>query len=255
MDEPTDRALKLQRLSREEYDSLETPAKAIVAGRSRRLVELSNITLAAELLNAVIDADVSSRTYIKEALEGKHPDFDEKVRGILREYLDSGVETGIRDYYKIKYAGGGIAPSAPTSQPQQKPKAEQTAAKDAGKMIGVDFKKKPQQAAETATPAPQPVSGAQPTQEDRRRRDIAVILSRWEKRSVEVVMRTESDVIDAVMSVADENSGLGLTDETVCKACEMIIESKTGVQFYMEALLPQHRAGLLERAKTAVKLD
>ncbi|MBD3388223.1 MAG: hypothetical protein GF416_04015 [Candidatus Altiarchaeales archaeon] len=108
MDEPTDRSLKIQGLTREEYDSLSDEGKSVIAGRSRRLGEYYNITLAAELLNAILDEDPSRNSFISEALEGRHPSFEETVRDIIRDYMDANVNSSIKDYYKIKYSGQDI---------------------------------------------------------------------------------------------------------------------------------------------------
>jgi hypothetical protein len=271
MDEPTDRALKLQGLTRAQYDSLEPQAKDIIAGRCRKLVDLADITLAAELLNAVVEADETCKMYIRETLDGGHPEFQEKVRDIVKEYIDSGIETSMKEYYKIKYGTAGIIPKAQEQQPTPTPQPESTADRDAQELLGgatpaahvtstptqkpqADAIPRPEptpQAEAIPRPEPTPQAEAPRKPSGDRGGNIALILSRYEGRDVDSVMKTEGDVIEAIMSVVDDNMALGLTDEGVCKACESMIREEEGVQFYMEALLPEHRASLLDRVKTA----
>lgn len=289
MDEPTDRAIRIQGLKRVEYESMSREGKAVVATRSRRLVELANLKLAAELLSSLAESDNPSRAYIAETLDGKHPDFEEKLREILRDYLDADVETGIREFYKIRYGSKGVVASSVAAsmagdgvQPQEQPAAPKGPyAKPKTFLQEMESGDAPQPPTQ-ATPPQSGIQGDMPAKEesvperlpqevpgpvaesqapkpsesemssaDLRRRAVAAILSRREKRDVDSVMKSEADVIGYVMTVADENAGEGVTDEAVCQAVEAMISNGIGqVQFYREALMPANREALLRIAKT-----
>jgi outer membrane biosynthesis protein TonB len=260
MDEPTDRSLRLQGLKRTEYDSLSAEGKAVVAGRGRRLAELSNITLVAELLTTLAEADDTGRQYVAEVIDGRRPEFETKVREIVREYLDANVDISVRDYYKVKYGGKPAieeTPKQPAEAPAQPPPEQQPQATDTPKPAAAPAPEPP-----SAPPEPpKPAAGEKPAAPNppqdaatARRLAIAATLSRREKRSVESVMKTEQDIITGVMSVADENADTGMTDETVYKACETIIEDKiSGIQYFREALIPENREKLLSVAKLLAK--
>lgn len=245
MDEPTDRALKLQGLSRSEYDSMSEGGKFVISSRSRRLMEIADISLAAELLNVIAESDNTAKTYIAEALEGKHPVFADNLRQMLDEYLEADVDTGIKDYYKIKYTGRkGLlesskemeappkdAISRPEGPVDKKVQIEQTVSAD----------ETPKRAQPPADAAQDPLI---------RSRAIAVILSRWEKREVERVMKSEADIIDTIMKITDQYASEGVTDEKICKASEAMIRNGTkGMQFFAEALSPDNRDILIQTAK------
>jgi hypothetical protein len=261
VDEPTDRSLKLQGLRRGEYDTLSREGKAVISGRSRRIVAMSDISLAAELMITLAEADDPSRAYVAETLDGRHPEFEEKIREVLREYLDSGVETSIRDFYKIKYGKAGIIASAigKTFIKESLQTETQTAQTRKEPVSVISYlesdepKKQPQEAIQAAVQERPSQTKPQPAAPDDRRREIAVILSQWEKRDLESVMKTESDIIEAVMKASDEYKDRGVTDEIVCRASETMIRSQTnGVQFYREALIQPNREALLTIAKTYV---
>jgi len=272
VDEPTDRALKIQDLKRREYDSLSPEGKEVIAKRSRRLAELEIVTIAAELLNTIAEVDDKNRQYVAEVLDGKHPEFEEKLRAVMREYLDADVETSIRDFYKIKYGGedwtkASSEPAGRHEEPQMpsavtkasesayeeyKPLKEEPVAQAASMpkvapvqidmgAVAASVEEKPQEAVtQSAIPA------------DRRGR-IAMILSAWEKKDPATIVRTDGDVIDLIMKVVDENRESGVTDEGVCKACEtMIKQGLNGVQYCREALISPNREDLLRIAKAVI---
>ncbi len=257
MDEPTDRALRIQGLNREEYDSLSEEGRSLIAGRSRRLVQVADITLAAELLKAVLENEDGGKEYVAGLFEGRHPDFEETVRKVVGEYVNSGVDTSIRDYYKIKYGGSGLIPPADAEKDAEDllAKPEEPAATKTPTPPKPEPAAKPQaplkpaapKPAETSTPAG-PSPAAEPQKTGDRRRDIAAILSQWEGRDVDSVMRTEADVIDSIMAVADEDRDV--SDEAVCRACKALVDGESEVQFVKEALMPEHRSALLEQART-----
>jgi hypothetical protein len=269
VDEPTDRALKIQGLKRPEYDAMSTDGKAVVSARSRRLTELANIAVAAELLNMMGETDDKSKAYVREVIEGKHPDFEERLRGIISDYLDANVDTNIRDYYKIRYgkpdpfkaheadASRGevrqsLNESAQHADTKTKTILETMEEQDIPSVQAPPMILAPTQGIQNAAPT---FSGkGHPSDSEGRRRGIAVILSQWEKKDSEYVMRTEADVIEYVMTVTDENRGKGLTDETVCRACETMIKTAVnGVQFYREALMSDNREDLVRIANAFVK--
>jgi len=244
MDEPTDRALAIQGLSRREYDSMSQEGRAVISSRSRRLVELSNITLVADLLLTICETDEGSREYVAATVEGMHPEFEEIIRGVVREYLNADVESNIKDYYKIRYGKAGVTP--------KQGQGAKTQADD----LGPERIPKPQQEAAPAAyrkPAeekPHPLETvAEVKGEVDRRRDIAMILSGPQKKNVDSVMTTESDIIDLIMTITDENKSSGATDESICKAAQAMLSEGRDVQFFMEALLPDNRARLLELAR------
>ena len=241
MDEPTDRMLAVQGLTRREFDSMSHEGKAVIAARGKRLTELSNVTLAAELLMAMAEVDDAAKTYVGETIEGKHPDFEEHIRGIMREYLNADVETSIRDFFRIKYGNSGIMPAPP-----RKPLVEK-AIETYGDRVQAPATRAADAVEAPAKPAPHGMAPLDPL--ELRKENIARILSSWEKRDVASVRRTEGDIIGAVIKAADDNRLSGVTDEAVCKACEAMIREGAGVQFYMEALLPEHRERLIELAK------
>ncbi|MFH0862717.1 MAG: hypothetical protein V1875_06795 [Candidatus Altiarchaeota archaeon] len=253
MDEPTDRALKLQGLKRAEYDSMSQEGKAVVASRSRRLTEIADISLAAELLNTLAEADESSKAYIAEALEGKHPAFNENIRLLIDEYLDAMVDTSIKDYYKIRYAGknGILAESIDGETADIRPPREEisSVAQSIDTKIEAAASAKPPEASQPAADA-EPATAPIPEDPLIRSRKIAVILSRWEKRDVDRIMKSESDIISTIMTITDQSQADGITDEIVCKAAETMIKNGTnGIQFYAEAISPVNRELLIETAK------
>ena len=77
-----------------------------------------------------------------------------------------------------------------------------------------------------------------------------MILSQWEKRDVDRIMRSESDVISTIMEITDQSEADGLTDESVCKAAQAMIKNGTnGIQFIAEALAAGQRELLITTAK------
>jgi hypothetical protein len=244
MDEPTDRALQLQGLRRVEYDSLSREGKAVIASRSRRLTELANIGLVAELLNGFAESDDASRAYISEVIDGKHPEFDDKVRDVVRDYLDANVETSIREYYRIKYGKSGVMTASVT-----KTLVKESLDSEMRQVMGGTPAVRPGEDAVQAAVKDVSASTAQPTTQEGRGKAIAAMLAQIERRDVDSVMKTEFDVIGYIMSIADENKALGMTDYSVFKACESMLNDKeTGVQFMREALIPANRRELLARA-------
>ncbi|MFH1054819.1 MAG: hypothetical protein V1744_01860 [Candidatus Altiarchaeota archaeon] len=240
MDEPTDRGLAIQGITRNEYDSMNPEAKSMIAARTRRIVELSNITLAADLLNAMADVDDESREYIAETIDGKHPEFEAKIRSLVNEYLNANVESKIGDYYKIKYGGASVVEK----------KVEDKTPRYSERIVEPAVAKPVPAAKPVEAPSPA-APRMQPSNPDERRGNIAVIISQFEKTSVESVMKVDSDVIRTIMTIADENMQSGVTDESVCKACEAIIREGSQVQYYMEALMPEHRERLLGLARVS----
>jgi hypothetical protein len=254
MDEPTDRALKLQGLKRAEYDSMSQEGKEVISSRSRRLTELADIMLAAELLNSLAETDESSKTYIGEALEGKHPFFSENIRQIIDEYVDSDVETSIKEFYKIKYSGkkGIITASIERELVRQDLNGGEPAPEDK-----TEESSQPLKSAEipaiTAAKIEHINHSPQPTTSEDRMLNIAMILSQREKTNPDRIMRTETDIIKRIMTITDENKALNLTDESVCKAAETLIKNVTnGIQFYGEALSTQNRELLIQTAKAFI---
>jgi hypothetical protein len=253
VDEPTDRALKVQGLRRVEYDAMSTDARAMVSSRSRRLVELSNISVAVDLLGMIAESDAQGRAYAQEVIEGKHPGFEEKLRGIIRDYLDSGVETNIRDYYKIKYGKIDIAAIKEADAAGDDVRQMLNQARQNPSEIPKTFLQVNDEPFSAPVKAPtmhtQTLTSPQPANKQERRLNIAAILSRWEKRDIDNIIKTEADIIGEVMIVTDENRDKNLTDAAVCLAIEAMIKSAVnGVLFPREALTPANRDELVRMA-------
>lgn len=276
MDEPTDRALAIQGLGRRDYDSLAPQAKEMISGRGRKVVDLSDITLIADLLNTIAETDEESRMLVAEIIDGKKPEFEDKIRHLIREYLNAKVESSIKDYYKIRHGGtdylrepkaeakkdfSGLA-TKPQVYEERAPERQQTVAEQTVRVPAQIVKPDVPSAASPPQSAvasqPQPIVVARTpsvstaishgTTGDRVR-SVAAIMSQTEKRDVETIMRIDADIIKTIMTVTDENAPLGVSDESVVKAAQTMISEGKGVQFCMEALLPVNRARLLEIAK------
>jgi len=231
--EPTDRALMVQGLKRGEYDLMSRDGKDVIDARSSRLIELANVRLATDLLNQIAESGEEGRAYVGEILEGMRPEFEENVRAILREYIEADVKTSIGDYHKIKYGGGLkaiVEPAKPAVEPVKAPvrAVEQVRAASP----------------EDAKPPMSP--------DDTRKLAVAGLLARRERRDVDSALRTESDIISLVITISDENMAGGLSDESVFRAADAMVQgSMDGVQFIREALMPEHREVLLRIAKAS----
>jgi hypothetical protein len=272
VDEPTDRALSIQGLSRRDYDGLAPEGKEMIASRSRKVVELSDITLIADLLNTIAESDEDSRAFVADIIDGKHPEFEDRIRHLIREYLNAKVESSIKDYYKIKYGGtdflrqphtevkkdySGLASKSPPMGQNDSAAAQRSPASQTADVAVNPAAAQPQPEA-TVKPAhdiqppkqvPVQVPSSKGASAQERASGIAQMISQSEKRDPESVMRIDADIIKTIMTITDENAQSGVTDESVYKAAQAMITDGKGVQFFMEALMSANRARLLEIAK------
>ncbi len=241
MHEPTDRELSIQGLQRREFDSMSVDGRKVIAERSMRLRKLDDIILGAQLLNAMLDADPGLAGEIKQAIEGTNPGFEKRIGETVTEYLNAGVETGIAEYYKIKY--GRNTPVDPTDSrkdaqeivtPQQKttPPLKATRPKDE------EGPKRTQQYGQAT-----PQGGLE------RARNIASALGMMDGRSPDIVMRADVDLIDKIIRVVDELRPTGITDDSIIRAIREMMAEDQGVQFPMEALMPERRDDLVRKSR------
>jgi hypothetical protein len=79
--------------------------------------------------------------------------------------------------------------------------------------------------------------------------EIAIILSDWENKTPEKIMRADMDIIKKIMDITDENREKGLSDREIALAAEELVQDEFHeAQFHLEALKEDHRAELLKRA-------
>lgn len=79
--------------------------------------------------------------------------------------------------------------------------------------------------------------------------EVALMLSEWENRIPERIIRTELDVIKKIIQIADENKSRGLTAREITLAAEELVRDEFHeAQFHLEALHEDHRRDLIKKA-------
>ncbi|MBU0761402.1 MAG: hypothetical protein KKD39_00105 [Candidatus Altiarchaeota archaeon] len=234
MHEPTDRELKIQGLTRAEFDSLSSDGKKVIAERSQRLRQIDNTLLGAQLLNTMLDLDEHIAHDARQALEGKNEAFQKRIKDLVIEYLDAGVETSISDYYKIRYGKAGAVEST-------------SSRKDAEELL--ETKTEPAvKSHEIETPLPEKTT-MKPQGAAGRKENIASELATLDGKTPDYIMRTETDVIEKIISIVDELRPTGITDEKVIRAMKDMMKEDGNIHYPMETLLPEKREELIRKAK------
>jgi hypothetical protein len=106
------------------------------------------------------------------------------------------------------------------------------------------------QTAEVRQPIAQPP--VKSLSKEERVETLAVSMSETQGTPVDIIKKTEMDVIGRVMKIADQNQSTGLSDVDVYKACMSITsDEKSGAKFILEALGDAYRNELLKRATEA----
>lgn len=84
--------------------------------------------------------------------------------------------------------------------------------------------------------------------------EVAILLSEWEDRVPEKIIKTEIDIIQRILDIADETKDLGLTEREITLAAkELVGDEFHEAEFHLEALQPGHREELIKRALKHVK--
>jgi|GEM_PF-4806106 len=221
MFEPTDRALKLQGLSRADYDMMDRDGKKLIADRSQHVIDIANTTLVLKLMNAMIEADPQMKDRLLQVMEGGEENLQKYISKTVYQYLQTDMKAGIRQYYFeiLKRAR------------ENKPQPERPAP--------IEHKRKE---------AESPVQSRSISGEERRV-NIATSLSKIQKRPLESVLRSESDLIDQIIEATNENVHIGVTDDRLLDAAARLIEEDNQVEFIMEALMPENRQSLIQLAR------
>jgi len=216
MDNLTNDDFVWQGLDLSQYSKLDSQSQELVKKRAIQFRHLKDMGLVAELLIAIATELGDKKSEVITAiLTDQNKEGIEFVSNIVRDYKNSGLKTSIGGFYRTKYLGRAKGLIKKTDYVAEIPK------------VGITT----------------------PKTRDDRIQAIAQSLTLWEKTSVERVLKTEMDVIEKIMSIADENSDKGLTDIDICKACEdMIMDEKHESKFHLEALHEDHRAELIKRA-------
>jgi hypothetical protein len=261
MHEPTDRELKIQGLTRQEYNSMSLEGKELISQRSPRLRSIENIILGAQLLNAMLDADESLGEKVKNAIEGSDTEFQTHIREIVQEYLNSQVDASIAEYYRIKYSGKEQKTS-PLEKPEDISVAENEQTANDEKARGDNGRKPIEEPSffETEKAASKPIiqnkkndektqKATIPQSQEERKANIALIFSQNQGKNPDYYLRAEHDIIAKIMTVTDEQKHTGVTDEKVITAIQQMIEDDKNIQFPMEALLPDKREELLKKTR------
>ena len=283
MDEPTDQALRLQGITRQQYDDLEQDAKKIIADRSRRLVDYEEMRKIADLMSHIAGQNEQNKALMKAALEGSRPDVEDEVAKIMREYLDSAVNTKITDYYKIKYGNKPfMAEATKTNQPEQPntqtqqmqtttpepdtktqaitPKIQDNKTSNIedkiqekiqdNKTSNIEEKIQENMQANKAVNLEDRIREKMSEAElgEDLRGKVAARLSQWEGKDEDQVMRTESDVIDKIIEIA-KSSGQQSNVDRVMDSCENLIKADENIHYYLEALSDNNRHRILEDLK------
>jgi hypothetical protein len=230
---PKDSELQAQGISRKAFEAMEEEAQRIMLDRSERIIALKNVNSVGQIALEFLREDEGRREQVISLLEGGNPGLEGKIRDVVRKYNDSGVNASITDYVKAKYEGYGFLNEEGSKEETVKTHPEDVKKGGEEEAIGGDD-------ASAAAESPDRI------------KDIALIMSRWEGKTPDKVMREDADIIGHVMSITDENKALNLTDKAVMKACEAIMKSDDSVHFPMEALMPDRRERLIQIARTYV---
>ncbi len=235
MFEPTDRGLRLQGLTRTDYYALDPETQKLISRGGQKAIDVDNVDTILKLMVAMVECDPSMKTRIANVIEAKEPKLEQYIRRTFQAYLQTDMKDGIRQFYF------NILRRAKASQQQKEAQSTQP---------GIELS--PQATQPTIRPSQRPKATAQDMIRSdarsiqNRRLDIAKMLSAIHNRPVGGVIRSEGDIIDAIIEIANENSQLGMTDSMVISACTRLIQEPNTIEFIKEALMTEHRQTLID---------
>jgi len=249
-----------QGLDKEKYARLDPTAKEFVEKRAKSMKQMRAIALVGHTVVLIknelgTDAD----RILTPILTGEDASGAAAIRSIVADYLTTGRGMDLREFYKRKYAGkareilaqpsSGEANIIKKTALREKKILSQIGGSKTSATTNMPALEKQIAASKTRkiTPMIQPhVEGL--SYKDRVV-ELALLISQWEKISPEKAIKTERDLIDKIIKIADENREKGITDADICLAAENIVSDEFHeAQFHLEALHENHREELIKRA-------
>ncbi|HHQ44957.1 MAG TPA: hypothetical protein ENN13_02345 [Candidatus Altiarchaeales archaeon] len=248
--------LRLEGLTRQEYETLDGHGKDFINHRIRLYQMFGDARLAADVLTEMAgEAGVEG---VVKILDGTDKSGIEKVRMIVVDFKNSGQSDIKKYYHSVK---DRLIKSSQKKPEEKQPAVERSVAgKPAVEMPSDEKPAAFEEKDEVGQPKPKSkpethelIAGTEPTVQKtisvKDRQDaIAQELGRWQKLPKEIILKTEKDVIQKIISISDENPEID--DTKILRAIENMIQDEYHeAQFHMEALMPNHREELLKRAR------
>jgi len=282
---PTDEELADQGLSREQYSALDGEGRKYVDDQIRDYRKLEKASQLINVIKTLSERSDDELGLLNKIILNQDPSLREFVVKVVNDYRATKPDQDITEFFNEHYAnripgvGGpefptettkpiietalGIeskddkAQSSPPEEAPQPPTKEPTPSEE----IPPPTKTPPTKEAEIppkpprkAPPATKGKVMVQPEvdlgREDRAS-EIAILISQWEHRTPDRILKGERDVIEHIMKISDENKDKGITDADICLAGEhMVRDENHAVEFPLESLQEDHREELIKRALT-----
>jgi len=231
----------MEGLDRSQFKDLGPKSREFIETRVDVYRRFKDATLVARLLQAV--AEEKGVEKIESILLGHDKEGIREVQEVVNSFKDSEMEDIQAFYRKLKKKEG---------KPVSVGKKEKTSETPVKKPV----EEKPEK-----PPEPEDTHEKTPEQhelfeKESKTRDLSIEermdylareLARWQDMPVDVVRKSEKDVIDDIIKLSNEKQ---IPESKILKACENMIEDEYHeAQFHLECLKPDHRRDLLERIK------